>query len=65
MGRRELPENLENKLRAEALARGLKGPRADAYVYSTMQRTTTWHPGAKGPFHGRDANGKPTKAIAE
>jgi len=38
-----MPEELEQKLRAEADAKGLSGERADAYVYGTM-RKTGWKP---------------------
>lgn len=38
-----MPEELERQLKAEAKKKGLKGERADAYVYGTM-RKTGWVP---------------------
>jgi hypothetical protein len=38
-----MPIKLERKLIAEALAKGLKGKRKNAYVYGTM-RKTGWVP---------------------
>lgn len=38
-----MPKEMEKKLKAEAKAKGLKGDRADAYVYGTM-RKTGWVP---------------------
>jgi len=38
-----MPEKLEKELKAEAKKKGLKGERADAYVYGTM-RKTGWTP---------------------
>ena len=40
----KMPKALERKLKAEAKKKGLKGKRADAYVYGTM-RKTGWKPG--------------------
>ena len=42
-----MPKALERKLKAQAKKKGLTGKRADAYVYGTMQRTTSWKPGKK------------------
>jgi len=42
-----MPKELERKLRTQARKRGLKGKRADAYVYGTMQRVTSWKPHKK------------------
>jgi len=39
-----MPVELERKLRAQARKKGLKGKRADAYVYGTLQRVTDWRP---------------------
>jgi hypothetical protein len=38
-----MPKKLERELKKEATAKGLKGERADAYVYGTM-RKTGWVP---------------------
>lgn len=38
-----MPKELEKKLKAEAKEKGLKGKKADAYVYGTM-RKTGWRP---------------------
>ena len=38
-----MPKKFERKLRKRAKAMGLKGERADAYVYGTM-RKTGWRP---------------------
>lgn len=38
-----MPEVLERKLRAKALAKGLKGERADAYTYGAL-RNMGWRP---------------------
>jgi len=40
-----MPKELEDKLKREAAAKGLKGDRFGAYVYGTMQRVTDWKPG--------------------
>ncbi len=42
-----MPKKLERKLRAEARKKGLKGERADAYVYGAL-RKTGWKPKKKG-----------------
>lgn len=42
-----MPKKLEKELRAEAKKKGLKGKRADAYVYGTL-RKTGWRPKKKG-----------------
>lgn len=41
-----MPEKLERELKAQASKKGLKGERADAYVYGTM-RKTGWRPKRK------------------
>jgi hypothetical protein len=41
-----MPKELERKLRKEARAKGLKGARADAYVYGSM-RKAGWKPEAE------------------
>lgn len=41
-----MPEELKKKLKKQAREKGLKGKRADAYVYSTM-RSTGWKPKSK------------------
>lgn len=41
-----MPIALERKLKKEARKRGLKGKRADAYVYGTL-RKTGWVPGPR------------------
>ena len=38
-----MPKAMERKLKAKAKKKGLKGERADAYVYGTM-RKTGWQP---------------------
>jgi hypothetical protein len=38
-----MPKKLEKELKKEAHKKGLKGERADAYVYGTM-RKTGWIP---------------------
>lgn len=38
-----MPKKLEQKLVREALGKGLKGERQDAYVYGTL-RKTGWTP---------------------
>ena len=38
-----MPKKLEQALKKEAAQQGLKGKRADAYVYGTM-RKTGWTP---------------------
>jgi hypothetical protein len=38
-----MPKKLEKELKKEAKKKGLKGERADAYVYGTM-RKTGWKP---------------------
>ncbi len=42
-----MPKEMERKLRAEARKKGLKGKRADAYVYGTM-RKQGWIPEREG-----------------
>lgn len=38
-----MPKKLEKELKAEAKKKGMKGKRADKYVYGTM-RKTGWKP---------------------
>jgi hypothetical protein len=38
-----MPKKLEKKLKTEATKKGLKGEKADAYVYGTL-RKTGWKP---------------------
>lgn len=38
-----MPKKLEQRLKREAARKGLKGKRADAYVYGTLRRTG-WKP---------------------
>lgn len=38
-----MPKQLENRLKKQAAKQGLKGEKADAYVYGTM-RKTGWKP---------------------
>lgn len=38
-----MPKAMERRLKAKAASKGLKGERADAYVYGTM-RKTGWKP---------------------
>jgi hypothetical protein len=38
-----MPKKMEKELKSEARKKGLKGDRADAYVYGTM-RKTGWVP---------------------
>lgn len=42
-----MPKALEKKLKAEAKKKGLKGDRANAYVYGTLQKVTDWKPKKK------------------
>lgn len=42
-----MPKKLERELKREAAKKGLKGDRADAYVYGTM-RKHGWTPKKKG-----------------
>jgi len=41
-----MPKALERKLKAEAKKKGLKGKRANAYIYGTL-RKTGWTPSVK------------------
>jgi len=41
-----MPKKMEKALKAEAKKKGLKGAKADAYVYGTM-RKTGWKPKKK------------------
>ena len=45
-----MPKAMERKLKAQARKKGLKGKRADAYVYGTM-RKAGWEP-SKGKKSG-------------
>ncbi len=38
-----MPKKMERELKVEAKKKGLKGERADAYIYGTM-RKTGWTP---------------------
>jgi hypothetical protein len=38
-----MPKEMERKLKSQARKRGMKGKRADAFVYGTM-RKTGWKP---------------------
>lgn len=40
-----MPKAFEDKLKREALRKGLTGDRAGAYVYGTLQQKTNWKPG--------------------
>jgi len=42
-----MPKELEEKLKKQARKKGLKGKRANAYTYGTMQRVTDWKPKRK------------------
>lgn len=42
-----MPKAMERKLKAEAKSKGLKGERANAYVYGTL-RKTGWKPAKRG-----------------
>lgn len=39
-----MPKALEKKLKLEAKKKGLKGERANAYVYGTLQKAIGWKP---------------------
>lgn len=41
-----MPKKLERELKSQAKKKGLKGERADAYVYGTL-RKTGWKPKRK------------------
>ena len=43
-----MPKKLERQLKSQARKKGLKGRRADAYVYGTL-RKTGWKPAKKKP----------------
>lgn len=43
----EMPKALERKLKKQAREKKLKGERANAYVYGTMEEKTDWKPGRK------------------
>ena len=47
-----MPEFLENDLRKSAAKKGLKGDRADAYVFGTMNNLGAMH-GSKETAKGR------------
>lgn len=42
-----MPKKMEEKLKKEAKKKGLKGDKAKAYVYGTMQKAG-WKPKRKG-----------------
>ena len=47
-----MPKGMEKSLKREARKKGLKGKRANAYVYGTMQRKTSWKPsGSRNPLN--------------
>jgi len=39
-----MPKVLERKLKAQAKKKGFMGKRADAYVYGSLQKFTSWKP---------------------
>lgn len=39
-----MPKELERKLLGQGKAQGLTGKDLGAYVYGTMQKTTSWRP---------------------
>lgn len=39
-----MPKKMEQALRKQARKKGLKGKRADAYIYGTMRRAIGWKP---------------------
>ena len=41
---------MERKLKAQARKKGLKGKRANAYVYGTMIKKTSWRPSKKKKY---------------
>ena len=43
-----MPKELERKLKTQARKKGLKGDRAKAYVYGTLQKATNWKPAKRG-----------------
>lgn len=44
---KNMPKELENKLKKQAKKKGYKGKRFGAYVYGTLQKITNWKPGKK------------------
>ncbi len=60
-----MPDKLESKLMAEALAKGLSAKEAAAYTFGTMHNTTTWEPGKKGPIHGKTESGHVTNKVVK
>ena len=46
-----MPKAMERELKAEARKKGLKGKRANAFVYGTM-RKTGWKPKRDNGFYG-------------
>ena len=52
-----MPKFLENKLKAEAASRGMKGRRAAAYVYGTMNNMGAMH-GSKTTAKGERMEAK-------
>lgn len=47
-----MPKKLEKELKAEAKRKGMKGERANAYVYGTL-RKTGWKPDRELKRHGK------------
>lgn len=39
-----MPKALESKLQREAVKKGLRGARKDAYVFGTMRNKLNWKP---------------------
>jgi hypothetical protein len=39
---------MEKRLKQQAKEKGLRGKRANAYVYGTMQEKTSWKPKRRG-----------------
>jgi len=52
-----MPKALESKLKREAKAKGLKGKRANAYVYGTL-RKTGWTPSTQKRSTKKKKGGK-------
>ena len=42
-----MPKKMEEALKKQAAKKGLKGKRANAFVYGTLQKKTDWKPGKK------------------
>jgi len=58
-----MPQFLENKLRAEAAAKGYSGKRADAYVYGSMNNMGAMR-GNKETAKGKHMDAKHSKKMA-